>query len=80
MPVHSQLGLWTTPGADIERGSRHELLELLNPDGFSFKALVRKLDAHEHRNFIFGADRFRRAIAPVPVLLFGATTLRVTYD
>ena len=77
---HSQLALWATPGADIKRGPSHDILELLNPEGFSFKALVRKLDAHEHRNFIFGADRFRRAIAPVPVLLFGATILRITWD
>ena len=64
---HSEIALWATPGADIKRGPSHDILELLNPEGISFKALVRKLDAHEHRNFTFGADRFRRAIAPVPV-------------
>ena len=78
--MHSQLGLWTTQGANTKRGPSHALLGMLNPDGISFNALVRKLNAHDHLNFIFGADRFRRAIAHVPVLLFGITTLRVTYD
>ena len=76
--MHSQLGLWATPGADIKRGPSHNILELFNPDGFSFKAPGRKLDAREHRKRIIDATPFRRAIAPVPVLLFGVTTLRVT--
>ena len=78
LPVHSQLGLWTTPGADIKRGPSHDLLELLNPDGVSFKALVREPAARENRKAIISAKHFRRAIAPVPVLLFGVTTLRAT--
>ena len=73
---HSELALWATPGTDIKRGPSHDILELLNPEGIPFKALAPKPDAREHRNFIFGADRVRRAIASVPVLLFGATTLR----
>ena len=73
-----QLAMWATPGADTWRGPSHDTLELLNPEGFSFKALVRKPEAREHRKRIIGASRFCRAISPVPVLLFGATTLRVT--
>ena len=73
-----QLELWATPDADTWRGPSHDTLELLNPEGFSFKALVREPEAREHRKRIIGASRFRRAIPPVPVLLFGATTLRVT--
>ena len=53
-------------------------MELFNPEGFSFKALVRELDARENRNATIDASAFRRAIRPVPVLLFGVTTLRVT--
>ena len=56
----------------------HDTLELLNPEAFSFKALVRKPEGREHRKRTIGASRFRRAISPVPVLLFGGTTLRVT--
>ena len=74
---HSQLALWATLGAHIERGPSHDSLELLKPEGFSNNELVREPDAREHRNFTFGADPFRRAIVPVPVLLFGVTTLRV---
>ena len=53
-------------------------MELLNPEGFSFKALVREPEAREHRKSMNDASRFRRAIRPVPVLLFGVTTLRIT--
>ena len=77
LPVHSQLALWTTPGADIKRGPSHDLLELFNPEEFSFKALVREPAARENRKAIIGTKRFRRAIAPVPILLYGVTTLRV---
>ena len=76
--VHSQLGLWATPGADIWRGLSHDIPELFNPEGFSFKALVREPEAREHRKRTFDASAFRRAIRPVPVLLFGVATLRVT--
>ena len=72
-----QLKLWATPGADTWRGPSHDTLELLNPEGFSFKALVREPEAREHRKRIIDASAFRRAIRPVPVLLFGVTTLRV---
>ena len=80
MPVHSQLGLWATPGADIKRGPSHDILEVFNPEGFSFKAPGRELDAREHRKRPIDASPIRRAIAPVPVLLFGVTTLRVMWD
>ena len=39
---------------------------------------MREPDARENRNAIIDANAFRRAIRPVPVLLFGVTTLRVT--
>ena len=39
---------------------------------------MRKPEAREHRKRIIDASVFRRAIRPVPVLLFGVTTLRVT--
>ena len=55
------------------RGPSHDTLELLNPEGFSFKALVREPEAREHRKRIIDASGFRRAIRPVPVLLFGVT-------
>ena len=45
---------------------------------WSFKALVREPDARENRNATIDANAFRRAIRPVPVLLFGVTTLRIT--
>ena len=35
-------------------------------------------DARENRNATVDASAFRRAISPLPVLLFGVTTLRVT--
>ena len=76
--VYSQLGLWATPGADIWRGPSHATLELFNHEGFSFKTLVREPEAREHRKRTIDASAFRRAIRPVPVLLFGVTTLRVT--
>ena len=75
---HSQLALWATPSADTWRGPSHDTLELLNPEGFSFKALVREPEAREHRKRIVDASAFRRAISTVSVLLFGVTTLRVT--
>ena len=73
-----QLELWATPGADTWRGPSHDTLELLNPEGFSFKAPAREPEAREHRKRIIAASRFRRASSPVRVLLFGVTTLRVT--
>ena len=47
-------------------------------EGFSYKALVREPEARENRNATIDASAFRGAIRPVPVLLFGVTTLRVT--
>ena len=78
LPSNVQLALWATPGADTWRGPSHDTLELLNPEGFSFKALVRKPEAREDRKRPIDASAFRRAISPVSVLLFGVTTLRVT--
>ena len=78
LPAFVQLALWATPGADTWRGPSHDTLELLNPEGFSFKALVREPEAREHRKRTIATSRFRRAIRPVPVLRFGVTTLRVT--
>ena len=78
LPSNVQLELWATPGADTWRGPSHDTLELLNPEGFSFKAPARKPEAREHRKRIIDASIFRRAIRPVPVLLFGAPTLRIT--
>ena len=76
--VHSQLALWATPSADTWRGPSHDTLELFNPEGFQFDAPEREADARENCNTIVGGSAFRRAIRPVPVLLFGVTTLRVT--
>ena len=39
---------------------------------------MREPDARENRKATIDASAFRRAIRPVPVLLFGVTTLRVT--
>ena len=78
LPPYLQLALWATPGADTWRGPSHDTLELLNPEGFSFKAPAREPEAREHRKRIIDASAFRRAIRPVPVLLFGVTTLRET--
>ena len=78
MPPNVQLTLWATPGADTWRGPSHDGVGCFNPEGFSFKALVREPEAREHRKRIIAASRFHRAIPPVPVLLFGVTTLRVT--
>ena len=39
---------------------------------------MREPDARENRNAIIDANAFRRAIRPVPVLLFGVTILRAT--
>ena len=76
--VHSQLGLWATPSADTWRGPSHDTLELFDPEGFSFQALVREPETREHRKRMIDASAFRRAIRPGTVLLFGVTTLRVT--
>ena len=78
--VRSQLALWATPGADIKRGPSHDRNELFDPDGFSNNELARTPDAREQQNAIIGANPVRRAIAPVPVLLFGVTTLRVVWN
>ena len=78
MPSYLQLALWATPGADTWRGPSHDGVGLFVSERFSYKALVRKPEAREHRKRTIGASRFRRAIRPVPVLLFGVTTLRVT--
>ena len=78
LPPYVQLELWATPGADTWRGPSHDGVGSFNPEGFSFKALVREPEAREHRKRIIDASAFRRAIRPVPVLLFGVTTLRVT--
>ena len=61
-------------------GPSHDSVGLFVSEGFSYKALVREPDARENRNATIDANAFRRAIAPVPVLLFGVTTLRVTCD
>ena len=78
LPPNVQLALWATPGADTWRGSSHDSVGAFNPEGFSFKALVREPDARENRNATIDASAFRRAISPRPVLLYGVTTLRVT--
>ena len=78
LPANVQLELPATPGADTSRRTSHGTFELLNPEGFSFNVLDRKPEAREHRKRTIGASRFRRAIRPVLVLLFGVTTLRVT--
>ena len=78
LPPDVQLALWATPGADTWRGPSHDGVGCFNPEGFSFKALVCERDARENRNATIDASAFRRAISPVPVLLFGVTTLRVT--
>ena len=70
--------MWATPSADTWRGPSYDSVGPFNPKGFSFKALVREPDARENRNAITDANAFHRAIRPVPVLLFGVTTLRVT--
>ena len=76
--VHSQLGLWATPSADTWRGPSHDTLELFDPEGFSYKALVREPEAGEDRKRPIDASALRRAISPLPVLFFGVTILRVT--
>ena len=70
--------MWAKPGADTWRGPSHDSVGPFNPEGFSFKALVHEPDARENRNATIDANAFRRGIRPVPVLLFGVTTLRVT--
>ena len=75
LPPDLQLALWATPSADTWRGPSHDTLELFDPEGFSYKAPAREPEAREHRKRTIGANRFRRAIPLVPVLLFGATTL-----
>ena len=80
LPPDLQLALWATPGADTWRGPSHDTLALFNPEGFSFKALVRELEARENRKRPIDASAFRRAISPLPVLVFGVTALRVTCD
>ena len=41
---------------------------------------MREPDARENRNATTDANAFRRASRPVRVLLFGVTTLRVTWN
>ena len=91
LPSKLQLALWATPGADTWRGPSHGIVGSFNPEGFSFKALVREPEARENRNATIvrepearenrnatiDASAFRRTIPPVPVLLFGVTTLRL---
>ena len=77
LPPYLQLALWATPRADTWRGPSHNTLELFDSEGFSYEALVREPEAGEHRKRPLDASAFRRAIPPVPVLLFGVTTLRV---
>ena len=57
--VHSQLGLWATPGADTWRGPSHDTLELFDSEGFSIKAPGREPEPREDRNRIIGVSRFR---------------------
>ena len=78
LPPNVQLELWATPGADTWRGPSLDSVGSFNPEGFSFKALVREPDARENRNAIIDANAFRRAIRPVPALLSVATILRIT--
>ena len=78
LPSYVQLALWATPGADTWRGPSHDTLELLNPEGFSFKAPGREPGVREDRKTMVDANAFRQAISPLPVLLFGVTALRVT--
>ena len=78
LPSFVELALWGTPGADTCRGPSHDIVGLFGPEGFSYKALVCEPDARENRNATIDASAFRRAIPPVPVLLFGVTTVRIT--
>ena len=41
---------------------------------------MRKPEARENQNATIDANAVRRAISPAPVLLFGVTTLRVTWN
>ena len=78
LPPFVQLALWVTPGADTWRGPSHDGVGRFNSEGFSYKALVREPEAREQRKSINDASAFRRAIRPVPVLLFGVSILRAT--
>ena len=71
--------MWATPSADTWRGPSHDGVGPFNPEGISIKALVREPGARENPNAIDDANAFRPAIRPVPVLLFGATTLPVIF-
>ena len=73
---------WCRPYATWRRHTKtvpsHDVFELFNPGGFPNYAFVRAPDAREHRKAIIDAEAVVRAIVPLPVLLFGVTTLRVT--
>ena len=78
LPPYVQLTLWATPDADTWRGPSHDGVGRFNSEGFAYEALVPEPDARENRNATIDASAFFQAIRPVPVLLFGATTLRIT--
>ena len=67
-----------TPSTHIKTGPSHDTLGLINPEDFSKDGLVRTPDAREHAKRIIGAGGLRLDFCPLPVLLFGVTTLRVT--
>ena len=62
----------------MKTGPSHDIFELINPEDFSKYELARAPDAREHRKRTIDPWAFVSAIVPLPVLLFGATTLRVT--
>ena len=63
---------------DIKTGPNHDRDELLDLDGILNYGFMREQSDREHAKSIIGAGGLRLDFCPLPVLLFGATTLRVT--
>ena len=63
---------------DIKTGPSHDRGGLIDLDGILNYAFMREQSAREQAKRPIGAGGHRLDFCPLPVLLFGATTLRVT--
>ena len=63
---------------DIKTGPNHDRGELIDPESFPNYGFIREQSDREHPKRPIGSGGLRLDFCPLPVLLFGVTTLRVT--
>ena len=74
----SPITFFATASAHIHRGPSHDPCRLIDSEEFQKDAFSKEQNAREDPKRPIDPEQFVRANCPLPVLLFGVTTLRVT--